>query len=227
MPQPLEIPRTFRLAHELWRTDPSELVAELNPSTFNPSGTPVLICAKNEAQSLPATLRSLAASEHPVMPVVVDNDSSDETSVVAEQMGARVVRERRPGKMAAFLTGLAYITEEMPGITKILSTDADTVASSRWAGSLVQKLEDHPHDVGGVTFGLVGISGGPSRYTDILRTIVINRRQLINKNRAKPRAPEDPIWALQSVPSEQRLMRFLGCQQTHTTRLTQRKEIMW
>lgn len=210
----LEIVRTFRTAQELWATDPSQLIERSTGNEFDHSALPILICAKDEAASLPATLTSLALSELPVMPIVVDNASEDETATIAEKMGAKVVSEPTPGKLAAFLTGLEFIVEESNHQGRLLMTDADTIVNRNWAGSLTSAMQTLPVDEGGITFGLVGISGGPSPITDILRTLAINKRQLTNKALGKTPGARGPhtgivlgsektaLQALRSLPRD-------------------------
>ncbi len=66
----------------------------------------LVIPARNEERSLPLVLDGLPSGLlHEV--VVVDNGSSDATGRVAEERGARVVREPRPGYGRACLTGIA------------------------------------------------------------------------------------------------------------------------
>ncbi|WP_090359647.1 glycosyltransferase family 2 protein [Mycolicibacterium fluoranthenivorans] len=67
-----------------------------------PTVTVVLPCL-NEAASLPAVLAAVPAGYHCL---VVDNNSTDDTALVAAQHGAQVVAEPRPGYGAAVHAGV-------------------------------------------------------------------------------------------------------------------------
>ncbi|MEO3758608.1 glycosyltransferase family 2 protein [Mycobacterium sp. B14F4] len=68
--------------------------------------TVVLPCL-NEAESLPGVLAALPAGYRPL---VVDNNSTDETAQVARHLGADVVTEKRPGYGAAVHAGVVAAT---------------------------------------------------------------------------------------------------------------------
>ncbi len=114
----------------------------------------VVIPAFNEEASLPLVLGSVP--KPPVgRVIVVDNNSKDNTAAVAEQGGAIVVSELRPGYGSACLGGLAYLRdheppdivvfldadfsdhpEELPElVSPILHGDADLVIGSRVLGN--------------------------------------------------------------------------------------------
>ena len=84
----------------------------------------VVIPAYNEADYLPAALRSLRAQDFPgaVEVIVVDNGSTDGTADLARRLGARVVEEHAPGVCAARQRGTLAARGEI-----VVSTDADTV----------------------------------------------------------------------------------------------------
>ena len=118
-----------------------------------PSRVDVVIPAYNEELSLPLVL---AAIPHPPVDrvVVVDNNSTDATALVAAHGGAVVVHETRPGYGSACLCGLKYLRENHPPdlvvfldadysdspeelprlLTPILSGKADLVIGSRVLG---------------------------------------------------------------------------------------------
>ena len=84
----------------------------------------MVIPAYNEADYLPAALRSLRAQDFPgaVEVIVVDNGSTDGTAVLARRLGARVVEEHAPGVCASRQRGTLAARGEI-----VVSTDADTV----------------------------------------------------------------------------------------------------
>lgn len=107
-----------------------------------PSGrVSVVIPARNEADSLPAVLRALRESSLvPFEILVVDDDSLDETAVVARAGAARVVVPGPPppgwtGKAWACHIGAEQSTGEL-----ILFLDADTILAPDALGDLVTVL---------------------------------------------------------------------------------------
>jgi hopene-associated glycosyltransferase HpnB len=91
----------------------------------------VVVPARNEAETLPATLPALLAQDLPgaPRPIVVDDRSSDGTAAVARRLGAEVV-EGAPlppgwvGKVWAMEQGLRRVRER-GGAELVLLTDAD------------------------------------------------------------------------------------------------------
>ncbi len=80
----------------------------------------VIIPAFNEEQSLPLVLNDLPQSTlHEI--IVVDNASTDRTAQVAQENGARVVREERRGYGSACLRGILSLNE--PDIVVFLDAD--------------------------------------------------------------------------------------------------------
>jgi glycosyltransferase involved in cell wall biosynthesis len=74
--------------------------------------TVVLPCL-NEAASLPGVL---AAMPEGYLPLVVDNNSTDDTAEVARRCGARVVAEARPGYGAAVHAGIVSATTQLVAV---------------------------------------------------------------------------------------------------------------
>ena len=175
--------RTLQLARELHSEPASDIVdnyADWARQQFTYSAgqsTPVLICARNEAADLPAALVSLARSYEPVQPIVVDNGSEDETAVYAKKMGAIVVDEPEIGETVAYQTGLRFVKAEMPKTSVLLATDGDTIVNPLWSGNMATKAS-RLRKTGGVTFGLGMVAGGESIATDLLRTTVLNAKQI-------------------------------------------------
>lgn len=112
----------------------------------------VVIPALNEADDLPATLRSLQqqdfAGAYEV--IVVDNGSEDETAAIAERHGVRVLHEPRPGVCAARQCGTEAAAGEI-----VVSTDADTVHPRQWLSRIDAQLRSHPETIA---------VAGPCRY---------------------------------------------------------------
>lgn len=114
----------------------------------------VVIPAFNEADYLPATLRSLQRQDFPgsVEVIVVDNGSTDDTAALARRFGARVVEEHTPGVCAARQRGTLAARGEI-----VVSTDADTVHPADWLTRLDDRFNADPF--------LVAVAG-PCRYAD-------------------------------------------------------------
>ena len=96
-----------------------------------PDVTVVLPCL-NEAASLPGVL---AAIPEGYRPLVVDNNSTDDTAEVARRHGAEVVAERRPGYGSAVHAG---VTAAATPIVAVL--DADGSLDPRDLPALVDEL---------------------------------------------------------------------------------------
>ncbi|QWB24884.1 MULTISPECIES: bifunctional polysaccharide deacetylase/glycosyltransferase family 2 protein [Streptomyces] len=100
----------------------------------------VVIPAYNERLCIPKTLRSLAASEHPVEIIVVDDGSRDGTADLAESLAlgnVTVVRQPNSGKPAALNAGVLRASHDL-----VVMLDADTVFAPSTVGRLVQPFAD-------------------------------------------------------------------------------------
>ncbi|BBX04812.1 glycosyltransferase [Mycolicibacterium moriokaense] len=94
--------------------------------------TVVLPCL-NEAASLPGVLAAMPAGYRPL---VVDNNSSDDTAEVARRHGADVVTESRPGYGAAVHAGVVAATTPIVAVI-----DADGSLDPRDLPELADELE--------------------------------------------------------------------------------------
>jgi len=83
----------------------------------------VIIPAWNEEQSIAKVIADLPAQVREV--VVVDNNSTDQTSKVAAEAGARVLLERKQGYGAACLTGIAHLNAKALPPDIIVFIDGD------------------------------------------------------------------------------------------------------
>jgi len=104
----------------------------------------VVIPAFNEEALLPRCLASLQHQDYPgpYEIIVVDNGSSDGTSRLAQESGARVLREPLKGVARARQKGSLEAQGEI-----IAGTDADTVVPPHWLSSLWSYLANHPERV--------------------------------------------------------------------------------
>ncbi|OIV35347.1 bi-functional transferase/deacetylase [Mangrovactinospora gilvigrisea] len=104
----------------------------------------VIVPAYNEEEGIRATLRSLLASTHADLQIlVVDDGSTDRTAARAAKIAAldgrvQVVRQFNAGKAAALNTGLAHAR-----CAVVVMVDADTVLDADAIRRLIQPLS-HP-----------------------------------------------------------------------------------
>ncbi|MFE9440373.1 bifunctional polysaccharide deacetylase/glycosyltransferase family 2 protein [Streptomyces sp. NPDC006602] len=102
----------------------------------------VLVPAYNEEAGIESTLRSLLASTHPYLEVIViDDGSTDQTADLAtwiDDPRVRVIRQPNSGKAAALNTGMAHASYDI-----VVMVDADTVFEPDALYRLIQPLA-HP-----------------------------------------------------------------------------------
>ncbi|MBC7678385.1 MAG: glycosyltransferase [Pseudorhodobacter sp.] len=101
----------------------------------------VLVPAYNEAVGIERAVRSLVASDHPQLEVlVIDDGSTDGTGDLVEALGlpgVRVVRQANGGKAAALRTGTRLASYDV-----LVMLDGDTVFETDTVRQLVQPLRD-------------------------------------------------------------------------------------
>lgn len=98
----------------------------------------VVIPVKNGETTIARTVRAvLAQTLPPAEVVVVDNGSTDGTAAAAEEAGARVIHEAKPGSYAARNAGLAATTSEL-----VAFTDDDCMPADDWLERLVAPFAD-------------------------------------------------------------------------------------
>jgi glycosyltransferase involved in cell wall biosynthesis len=110
------------------------------------SSVRVVVATLDGAQTLPALLTACASQDfaEPFEVVVVDDGSTDGTAVVAERMGATVVRQENRGPASARNAGW-----KREGADWILFTDSDCVPRRDWVRLLVSALRDGASVVAG------------------------------------------------------------------------------
>jgi cellulose synthase/poly-beta-1,6-N-acetylglucosamine synthase-like glycosyltransferase/peptidoglycan/xylan/chitin deacetylase (PgdA/CDA1 family) len=100
----------------------------------------VIVPAYNEQECITNTLLSLAASDHPIEVIVVDDGSSDDTARLVEEMDlpmVRLIRQPNSGKPAALNTGVEAASHDL-----IVMMDGDTVFEPATVRELVQPFGD-------------------------------------------------------------------------------------
>jgi glycosyltransferase involved in cell wall biosynthesis len=100
----------------------------------------VVIIARDEADRLPAAIRSVAFADEIV---VLDSGSVDETVARARELGARVVETDWPGHVAQKNRGLREARHPW-----VLSIDADERVSSTLARAIERALAEEPEAAG-------------------------------------------------------------------------------
>ncbi|WP_399067305.1 glycosyltransferase [Streptomyces winkii] len=100
----------------------------------------VLVPAYNERECIARTVRSLAANDHPLEVIVIDDGSTDGTAEIVEALrlpGVRVLCQANAGKAAALNNGLRHAAYDL-----IVMMDGDTVFEPSTVRELVQPFAD-------------------------------------------------------------------------------------
>ncbi|KHL03423.1 bifunctional polysaccharide deacetylase/glycosyltransferase family 2 protein [Sinomonas humi] len=100
----------------------------------------VIVPAYNEAAGIEAAVRSIAASNHQVEIIVVDDGSSDGTADLVEALalpGVVVIRKENGGKPSALNAGLCAASHQL-----IVMVDGDTVFEPDTVRKLIQPFAD-------------------------------------------------------------------------------------
>lgn len=114
----------------------------------------VVIPAYNEAATIGDCLDSLLRQDfsEPYEIIVVDNNSTDDTTPIAKSRGVNVIREERQGVCWARQLGSEMASGEI-----IISTDADTTYGPDWISKIDRKFRSEPTAVA---------TAGPFRFVD-------------------------------------------------------------
>jgi|TARA_B110000967_G_scaffold59264_1_gene60769 glycosyltransferase involved in cell wall biosynthesis len=95
----------------------------LNTPNRDRSVIRVIIPAYNEEESIGLVIRDIPASVHEI--IVVNNNSSDATAKNAEDAGATVLSEPKPGYGNACLKGIDYIKQQKTDTDIVVFLDGD------------------------------------------------------------------------------------------------------
>jgi glucosyl-3-phosphoglycerate synthase len=138
--------------------------------------TAAVIPARDEAATLPETLRAVLETLDPSHLIVADDGSRDATSDIARTLGAEVLPASPPGKSAgkghALRLGLLRAREHDPDA--ILLLDADLGPSTRHLAALLSALgRDHPVAV--AAFPPAANKGGFGLVKDFSRRAIARR----------------------------------------------------
>jgi glycosyltransferase involved in cell wall biosynthesis len=140
----------------------------------------VIIPAYNEEAYIKKCLASVMDQKVKASEViVVNNNSNDKTSLIASEMGAKVVNEKVQGMIPARNRGFDEATGDI-----IARIDADTLVPSDWLKRIKTDFESHEYDAltGPIVFGDLfkkPTSTLPSKiYLETLRIMTRGRRYL-------------------------------------------------
>ena len=116
--------------------------------TGRPAPVTVVVPAYNEEAGIESTVRSILASQHPgVHVIVVDDGSTDSTAAIVRGLNlprVRLIRQRNAGKAVALNTGIRAARTEF-----VVLVDGDTVLEPQTVPELLAPFAD-PH-VGAVS----------------------------------------------------------------------------
>ncbi len=102
-----------------------------------PSRIVVVVPCRNEEAAIAKVVREFASQAGVAEVLVVDNASTDRTAEVARSAGARVIRETRPGKGFALLSGF----RAAPSADYIVMVDGDDTYPADRLHQLVEAAE--------------------------------------------------------------------------------------
>jgi len=101
----------------------------------------IVIPAYNEAKNIVACLKTIQDQDYdgPQEIIVANNNSTDNTSELAREGGAKVVLETRAGVIFAREAGTRAAQGEI-----IVQTDADTTFTPHWLTTIIETFREHP-----------------------------------------------------------------------------------
>lgn len=138
----------------------TKVIKHVNPK--NPKVS-VVIPAYNEGKFIEPTLKSLLNQTHKDFElIVVDNASTDDTAIIAESFGARVVVQKIKGVAAARQKGFESARGEI-----IASTDADSIVPANWVAKIAERYEKDSR--------LAGFGGLANLYSGALTATAAGR----------------------------------------------------
>jgi len=157
----------------------------------------IVIPAFNEEKTLPSALEKIAKQTYSHFEVIIaDNNSTDKTSHIAWEFGAKVIPVTKLGYVYALNAGMKSALGEI-----IAVTDADTLVYPNWLEEIVQTFT-YP-DIVGVTGSIqIAGSGFQARTSDFFYSIflavnfLIGKPHLVGFNFAVLRKPFSAIGGL-------------------------------
>lgn len=116
----------------------------MNPKNLKPPFFSIVIPAYNEEETLAITLKSLKKQDYQgkFEIIVVDNNSTDHTSQVAQKYADMVVFEANKGTACARQAGFKKAKGSI-----IVSTDADVLFPQNWLSKYAEEFNKHPQAI--------------------------------------------------------------------------------
>ncbi|OGK46289.1 hypothetical protein A2963_00280 [Candidatus Roizmanbacteria bacterium RIFCSPLOWO2_01_FULL_40_13] len=103
----------------------------------------VIVPAYNEGKYLSKCLESITNQTYKNFElIVIDNNSTDNTSEIAKKYGARVVFEKKQGMIQARERGFS----EAKGVI-LVRTDADTIVPENWLETILLEFNNHSNAI--------------------------------------------------------------------------------
>lgn len=119
--------------------DLAEPVNPRPPAAVDPSRVAVVVPCHNEELTVGKVVRDFRAALPGALVLVVDNASRDRTAAVAREAGASVIRESRPGKGFALLSG--FRKARTTGVDYLVMVDGDDTYPAEEVGRLLAAAE--------------------------------------------------------------------------------------
>lgn len=113
----------------------------------------VVLTAFNDEKSIVSTVKEFNSQKNVTKVIVIDNNSSDNTSKVAELIGATVIHEKKQGYGFAIIRGLRESTEE--DIDVVVLAEGDMTFRGRDILKMLPYLDDVDMVVGSRTHRMI------------------------------------------------------------------------
>lgn len=112
----------------------------------------VVTTAKNEQDSISKTIDTVLTQSHPpILYVVVDDNSEDDTLDIIKQKSVTIVHINKPpipvrsyNMLRGLLVGIKKATKEYPEWEYLLKVDADTLLPKKYVENLLSRLTSNP-----------------------------------------------------------------------------------
>jgi glycosyltransferase involved in cell wall biosynthesis len=107
----------------------------------NQHSAQLIIAALNEEPGIGLTITEMKDTLGEIPIIVVDGKSSDRTTEIAKQLGAKIVYQDGEGKGDALAKALRYID---PNVEYIILTDADYTYPAEYVPTMIKILDENP-----------------------------------------------------------------------------------
>ncbi len=145
----------------------------------------IIVPAYNASETIKGTIEGLLSQTLELKPadiIVVDNDSEDDTALLAARMGVRVIIETKKGAYAARNAGILQLDDRY---RYVAFTDSDCYPRADWLESLLVGFEDNGVAACGGEILPYDITNPVERYIDN-KGILRQRFMYMNMPYSKP-----------------------------------------